>query len=237
MSTAVMAAIGQQTTLDRAMAVVANNAANGNSTAFQQSILNVQMSQYPLSDGSTVYYPEIKGTWRDLNQGGLMQTDDKLHFAIMGKGYFVVQTPEGNAYTRRGTFRRNEEGILVTEQGMPVMSDAGEITIPATASSISVTKDGSIEVDGAILGKLQLVSFEDEQALMAVGNGLFKTTQETIDPENAFIIQGSLEMSNVDMIRTVVQLAEVTNGYRLNQQIIESERKAEEQAMNTLGNA
>ena len=237
MTTAVMAAIGQQTTLDRSMAVVANNAANGNTTAFQQSILNVQMMQASLSDGSQIYYPEIQGTWRDLTQGGLRDTGDPLHFALMGRGYFAVQTPEGVGYTRRGTFRRNEEGVLVTEHGLPVLSDAGEIAIPATAKNISVTRDGLIDVDGEVVGKLLIAQFKDEQLLAAKGNGVFTTDAEVLETVNVSVVQGSLEMANVDMIRTIVQLAEVTSGYKRNQQIIDAEHESEKKTLEKLGNA
>ena len=88
-----------------------------------------------------------------------------------------------------------------------------------------------------MVGKLLIAQFKDEQLLAAKGNGVFTTDAEVLETVNVSVVQGSLEMANVDMIRTIVQLAEVTSGYKRNQQIIDAEHESEKKTLEKLGNA
>jgi flagellar basal-body rod protein FlgF len=121
----------------RAMEVIANNLANLSTPAFKRE--SVQFEQYmvpvPATEaegGNTVDVSFVldRGVVRDLSEGRFERTNAVLDFAITGPGYFVVQTPNGDRYTRNGHFQLDNEGRMVTDDGYVVQSDGGAIQGP-----------------------------------------------------------------------------------------------------------
>src|SRR5690606_16690208 len=102
----------------------------------------------------------------NLQQGTMVETGHALDAAITGDGWFSVQTPQGEAYTRSGEFAVNTQGQLVTQQGLPVMSaDGAPVEVPERGA-ITFSGDGQISALGAgdnpndiqLLGQLKLVN-------------------------------------------------------------------------------
>ena len=150
----------------------------------------------------------------------------------MGKGFFVIETPDGPLYTRNGIFNRNENGQIVDEQGRTVAGESGAISIPKNISNseINVSADGTISAKGTTIGKLKLVDFGDNQCKLApVGNSCFMMTEEDIRPdsaENIMVKQGFQESSNVQVIEEMVDMIMVTRMYEANANFIDSQKDA-----------
>src|SRR5690625_3375704 len=113
-------------------AQVTNGLANVNTVGFKQQ-LDIQRA-VPLQGGAV--HPTRVSTvsttvGTHMAEGPLTETGHALDLAIQGEGWFAVQTPEGEAYTRAGDFNVSADSILVTAQGFPVLSaDNDLIEIP-----------------------------------------------------------------------------------------------------------
>jgi flagellar basal-body rod protein FlgF len=103
-------------------------------------------------------YGLIGGDRLNLSQGALEQTGNPLDLAIEGEGFFMVQTPQGQRYTRDGGFHRTPTGQLVTEAGDPVLSANGQ-TIAIPPGQVAIGADGVVSVDGGVVATLGVFTF------------------------------------------------------------------------------
>jgi flagellar basal-body rod protein FlgF len=87
----------------------------------------------------------------DYTKGIAQRTGNNLDVMIENEGFFAVQTKNGTAYTRRGDFTLNRDGVLVTQTGDPVLGERGAMTVQG--QSISISRDGDIKVDGSDIGR------------------------------------------------------------------------------------
>lgn len=178
----------------------------------EQGALNMDESGYP---DEAVY-----GTY-DFTQGRMVETGRTLDFALNGKGFFVIETPDGPLYTRSGMFRMNEDRQLVDSTGRVVAGDSGPITVPSTSGldQVTVASDGSLKADGSPMGQFMLVDFgEDETKLASVGLNCFVAPDDVV-PEpaaNVGVIQGFQEGSNVQLYEEMVDMMMVTRMYQAN---------------------
>jgi len=175
----------------------------------------------------------------DFSQGHIVQTERPLDFALFGKGFFVIETPEGPLYTRNGTFHINQNSQIVNSDGRIVAGQAGPITVPTTIgpSQLTVTGDGSISAAGTAIGKFRLVDFADNQEkLVPAGAGCYRPAlsevegmPEDIQPivaENVVVKQGYQEASNVKMIDELVNMIIVSRLYEANMKFITAQKEA-----------
>jgi flagellar basal-body rod protein FlgF len=140
--------------------------------------------------------------------GSLQTTGNKLDVAIDGEGFFVVETPKGERYTRAGRFSIGANGRLVDQEGNAVL-DARRRPIAFTAqdTQIEITKTGVIQSENGPIATLQLARFDNPQNLMAEGNRLFDAQNEAPLPvERPKVVQGALEGSNVSPIMEMTRL-------------------------------
>ena len=143
-------------------------------------------------------------------QGSLQNTGNPLDVAISGSGYFVINTPQGQRYTRNGSFTRSATGQMVNSDGQAVLgTDGRPLTLPADAV-VTISSDGTLRAGDVQLGQLQLVDFPDRRALVKQGSSLF-AAQAGARPQAAAgtIEQGYLERSNVNTVAEMVAL--ITN--------------------------
>lgn len=207
------------------MDTVANNIANMSTTGYKNQ--NVIFSEYMAGSGEGEKISEVLdlGTYRDTTQGPLKQTFNKLDMAIEGEGYFAVQTPEGERYTRAGNFVLNGQRELVTQQGYQVMGSGGPIVIPEGENQISVTEEGTISTENGEIGKIRVVSFKNDQSLTEVGGGLYEAGggQSPADTTEAKVHQGMLESSNVQPIVEMNRMIEVLRTYQNVQKVLQAD--------------
>ncbi|HHY97495.1 MAG TPA: flagellar basal-body rod protein FlgF [Firmicutes bacterium] len=190
---------------------------------------------------------DFEGIATDLSQGPLVETGNPLDLAIDGDGFFVVQTPAGERYTRSGSFSLDNLGHLVTQEGFMVMGENGPIALPIhgpqAIKGIEVTETGAILVSGKPVAQLRIVRFQNPIDIVKEGNGLFRLAQGTavaqVQPQPAgfslMVKQGFLEMSNSDPITELVSMIECLRAYETNQKAIAFFDQTLEKAVNEVG--
>jgi len=167
----------------------------------------------------------------DFSQGSLAQTSRTLDFALFGKGFFVIETPEGPLYTRHGIFQINHNGQLVDSEGRVIAGTAGPILVPTDTSSsrIHVTSDGKIGVGDTFFGQFRIVDFPDnEDELVPAGTGCFAGPPdvEPVNADDAIVRQGYQETSNVQLVNELVNMIMVSRLYEANVKVVESKSDA-----------
>jgi flagellar basal-body rod protein FlgF/flagellar basal-body rod protein FlgG len=188
---------GQQTTF-QSLIVGSRRGSNGLDSAANNVIGNVLNS-------ATNNFGVLEGTHLDLTTGNLLTTGNPLDVGLEGSGFFAVQTTHGTRYTRNGSFQVSSSGQLVTAAGDPVLGANGAISVPAGA--ISIATDGTVSVEGAVVGSIQLAEFAAGTKLTSEGNALIAAPDGSAKPgQQSTVRQGVLESSNVNSITSVVAL-------------------------------
>jgi flagellar basal-body rod protein FlgG len=171
-------------------------------------------------------------TARIFTQGNLQKTDGSLDIAIQGEGFFQILLPDGTtAYTRDGSFQKDNQGQIVTTDGYPLQP---AITIPATALTVSVGTDGVVTVTQAgtaastQIGSIQLANFINPSGLQSTGQNLYLETASSGTPTpNApgsngvgTVNQGYVETSNVNVAEELVTMIQTQRAYELNSKVV-----------------
>jgi len=190
--------LSRQSGLQREMQVVANNIANASTTGFRAE--GVVFSEYVkrVEGGPSLSMGQGNIGKTSFEQGGLRQTNGTYDFAIEGDAYFVVQTPQGDRLTRAGAFSPDAQGQLVTPDGFPVL-DAGRapLFVPGGAGALSVASDGTLSIDGAPLGQDGAGTPSGAVGDGARGGVMFRADAGDAPAEDARVVQGFIEGSNV----------------------------------------
>ncbi len=232
------AAILQQMRLD----VYANNLANVNTAGFKadQPVFRMEDAVQPENAEKS---PAILSPYAlpmayvtNFESGALQRTGRQLDVSIAGKGFFEVQSPEGLRYTRSGRFAINADGVLSTPDGWPVMGQGGEIAIEG--NRIVIGEEGELTVDGEVVGVLKVVDFENPHLLTKTGNTLFKANNPDAglgDTNEARLSQGTLEMSNVNAVRTMTDMIETLRVFETYQKVMRAADDATAKTVNEVG--
>jgi len=201
------------------MDIISNNLANVNTPGYKKEKMNFEsmlagaVNPPAVPQGRTAD-PILQkdSVYIDYAAGTVAQTGNPLDLAIDGDGFFVVNTPEGPAYTRQGNFRVGADGTLVTVDGFPVMGQGGPIRVQG--SKVEVDPKGVVTVDGTASGTITIVDFPKPYNLTKSSGAQFLPANPQMVPQaaSAGISQGHLEGSNVDTISEMVQMIE-TNRY------------------------
>ncbi len=147
----------------------------------------------------------VAGTVADFSAGTVRQTGRSLDVALSGDGMLVVQTSQGERYTRAGTLEINSDGQLVTTGGDLVVGQKGAITLPNT--EVSISENGTISTAGQEIDKLKIVRFDNPtEALYKEGRNLFAATESPKTDNSTRVVQNSLEMSNVDTMNEMAAM-------------------------------
>ncbi len=227
MQNALLIGLSRQMTLERQMDVIANNVANANTNGFKadrslfEEFLNTRAHEDNfIGSDRRVSYVQDRGTFRDVSQGPMEQTNNPLDLAVDGDAYFVVQGQGGERYTRDGTFALNNQGQLVTSDGDPVLGTGGPITFQPTDHDINVAPDGTVTVvegtakTDSIRGKIRMVAFNDPQRLTKLGANLYSAGRATVqDATKSTVRQGYVEKSNVNAVSEMSRMVEVMRTY------------------------
>ena len=157
----------------------------------------------------------------NFEQGQLHPTESNFDLALRDKGFFCIESPEGERYTRSGDFTKDAEGYLVTKEGYKVLGEDGYIKIDG--SEMMVNEKGEVFSDSQLVGKLKVVDFDDYKILRKEGNGLIRI-EESIKAEPVAtagnVQQGFLEDSNVNSVKEMVEMLTMMRTYEANQKMI-----------------
>jgi flagellar basal-body rod protein FlgG len=173
----------------------------------------------------------IVATEKLHTQGNMVTTQNPLDLAIAGDGYFQIAKGDGTlAYTRDGGFKISATGQMVTSSGALLQP---AITIPNTASSVTIGRDGTVSIELAaggsqVLGQLQIARFVNPSGLQSLGQNLMKDTPASGAPQvlapgvggAGSLMQGSLEASNVNVVEEMVNMIETQRAYEINSKAI-----------------
>jgi flagellar basal-body rod protein FlgG len=240
--------------------VISNNIANMSTSGFKRQRAEFQDLLYQnlrrvgtnSSDSGTIVPSGVQiglgvktgSVYRIMTQGDMNNTGNKLDLAVQGRGYFRVQMPSGtDAYTRAGNFQLSPTGQIVTSDGYTV---APGITIPPTATDITISNDGQVQatIPGQtapqIVGQLELSNFQNEGGLDPQGDNLFLETAASGSPTTGnpastgfgTIQQGFLETSNVNAVTEISDLITAQRAYEMNAKVI----TASDEMMSTTSN-
>lgn len=214
--------------LMREFNIITHNLANVSTVGYKRRCNAFSKSLEAQKAGEETYSPggvDLNSAL-DFSQGNIVETGRPLDFAVYGKGFFVIETPEGPLYTRNGTFLTNQNGQIVDSKGRTVAGEAGPITIPANValSQLNVSSNGSISAAGTTIGTFKLVDFEgNENKLVPVGDSCFMMPQEDIEPitaEHIAVKQGYQEASNVKIVDELVDMIMVSRLYEANMKLL-----------------
>jgi flagellar basal body rod protein FlgG len=173
----------------------------------------------------------------DFAQGGLRATHSPLDFAIMGDGFFRVQTPAGERFTRDGRFVRDASGALVTVDGFAVLNEAGA-PIRLGEGQVGALADGTLTVDGQAAAQLGLAVFADPAASLTrdetLGN-LFVAAGAPGTGQAGSLVQGHLEMANVNPAQAMTQMVAVGRAYEAAQRLVQTNDELLGRAIQSLG--
>jgi flagellar basal-body rod protein FlgF len=229
--TAVSGAVAQSQALD----VVANNVANAGTAGFRAERASFQEA-LGKATGQDQHFVGVKGGGTDQTAGRLVDTGNPLDLAIDGDGYFGVNTPQGPRYTRAGNFRLDQEGRIVTADGLAVrQKGGGQVTVPPDAAEISVSPDGTVSADGQVVGMIEVVRFTSG-TLVREGASLYAPRGPLAvagDPPQ--VVAGALEEGNFNVVRGMIDLVKVSRVYEALHRMIESYRQIDERTARDLG--
>lgn len=213
--------------------ITANNLANVNTSGFKREVpAFVGFLSTAQGAAPTSAIDAQAGT--DLAQGPLQQTDDKMNFALEGAGFFVVQTPQGPAYTRDGAFTLAADGTLTSVSGDPVLGANGPIRL--SPGTFSVDERGEITQNGRVVDALKVVTFAQPEGLRKLGGNLLAApfAQPQAAPQ-ARVRQGYLEGSNVNAVREMVDMISGYRAFEASQKAVLAQDETLEKLVNEVG--
>lgn len=224
MESPLLLALSRQLAIRDQMESIANNVANMSTPSYKgERTLFHEYLNGPTGQ-KQVTFPQLKGLFRETQEGPIAATGNSLDVALRGKGFLVVEAPGGTRFTRDGHLSLNNKNQIVTQQGLPVLGvNNRPMTVPQDASSINIDKDGSIFAGDVRVGTFKLVAFENEQRLVRTGDGLFKTDAAELPAKDAEVLQYSLEGSNIQPVLEITRMIEASRIYQSAQNIVSSE--------------
>lgn len=241
MDNALRIGLSRQMALKTRMNVIANNLANINTAGFKRDTVHMEEFRMPVAQmtelrgqDKALSYVHDRAVLNNMSAGSMKQSGNELDVAINGKGWFTVNTPAGERYTRNGEFKLNNEGTLVTNDGFPVLGSGGPISFGPNETQITIARDGTISSSEGVKGQIRVVSFNDEQNLNKEGFNLFKTDEQPTPVEQPNLMQGMIEGSNVRPVLELTTMIETTRAYVNQAQLLKKSEELKTDAMNKL---
>lgn len=242
--------------IEKKMDIITNNLANANTTAYKKDIVvfesfpevltrRINDTRSRLSSdgivGNMQLGSDVGEVFTYYNQGQLFKTDNKLDMALRDSdsAFFTVTGIDRNGnekeyYTRDGAFAIGADNLLVTKEGYMVQGVNGPIQLNGDA--FNIMPDGTIVQEDMVLDRLLIKEFTDTGTLRKYGNNLVEKTDQT--EEHTFygtVQQGYLELSNVNIVKEMVDMITVTRAYEANQKVLQAQDGTLEKAVNEIG--
>ena len=238
----------------RHMDVITNNIANADTTGFKREMLvshsfdTVMISRIrdvhagpppramgPQPIGRMHLGTQVDQVFISFDMGALEETGRSTDLALLGDAFFVLQTADGERFTRAGAFYIDDLGYLVDGVGNLLLGAGGPINVGGP--NFSVDQLGNVRgAGGALIDTIRVVSFEDNNTLRQQGSNLFSSTEPPLDAPGEFrIAQGFLETSNVDIGREMVNMLTTFRAYETNQRILQMIDESLGRAVNDIG--
>jgi flagellar basal-body rod protein FlgG len=233
----------QRLTID----VIANNLANVNTVGFKKSRTDFQDLMYQTisqagsitsTGGQVPVGIQIGmgtmpvGVHKIFMQGEFNETKNELDMAVEGRGFYKVISNEEELYTRAGNFKLDADRNIVTPNGDKLQP---EIAVPEDTVNIDIDVNGTVTVfdpegTGTSLGAIELYSFPNPAGLFSRGHNLYRATDASGEAVAGTpgsdglgtIIQGFIEISNVDVVQEMVHMIMAQRAYEMNSKVIKT---------------
>ena len=237
--------------------MITNNLANANTIGYKSSssLFGEFLSRtaiQTLNSGSDKpfvdkAYPIMLNSYINTSQGSLKKTGNRLDLAISGDGFFVLQTPGGIKFTRNGVFSLNSAGELVNQNGFPVLGiNKKPIFLNERGSDVTITQNGIINLtdpqtnNKLYYGQILTVNFKNPEYLSKYGDTMFSATKSSGAPTqntNPDILQGYVEESNVNEIKSLAEMISVSQVHNNMVEVLKSYSNVNNTTINTIGAA
>jgi flagellar basal-body rod protein FlgG len=238
----------------RHMEIITNNIANADTTGFKKEylvshsfdeVLIRRINDDPHVLGRRIFDrapgvgPLHLGTQVDqlyinFSDGSLDGTERSTDLALMGDAFFVMQTADGERYTRTGAFYIDQLGYLVDGEGNFLLGENGPILVGGL--NFTVDQAGGVRVGNNFIDTIRVASFEDNGMLRKQGSNLFFALEAPQAAANPYVIaQGFLENSNVDIGREMVDMLTIFRTYETNQRMLTMIDETVGKAVNEIG--
>ena len=219
-SAVALGSIEQQKRLD----VIANNIANVNTPGFKKDEVHFADFIYQTS-------------YTNWNQGPIQPTNQPLDVALVGDGFFKVQTPDGVVYSRAGNLRLDKTNTLVNQDGYPVLSKTG--VIKTKGANPRIEADGQVFDGEESIATLDLVSFPQGTQFNKLRGSLVKPKDDTVKPAAAAkctVQQGALESANFNLVEEMTRMVDTMRVFEAYQKVLQiSAQDLDSQIINKLG--
>jgi flagellar basal-body rod protein FlgG len=185
---------------ERKLESVSNNLANAETIGFKKDTISFDLK----------FKAQVN---KDFSQGSFQTTGNALDVALSGEGFFKIETPEGIRYTRNGNFSLDLNGVLVDQNGNPVLGQGGAIVIVGeeemVEEALSINQIGEIMLGEEIIDTLDIVTFEDKRKLEREAENLLSykgPTTDEIQVEQTVVQHRTLENSNIQVVDEMVRM-------------------------------
>jgi flagellar basal-body rod protein FlgF len=211
-------------------ATTSHNLANASTTGFRAQIDQFRAVPVQGAPLATRAFVVDSTTGSDFRSGAIQHTGRQLDVALQGDGWFAVEAADGSeAYTRNGSFKLDENGVLRTSTGLLVQGDNGQVSIPpgrnfevAKDGTISLVPDGSEATGMTTIGRLKLVNPAEDQ-LVRGDDSLFrlKSGQPAEADPTVNVLSGALESSNVNVVDEMVNMISLARQFDMQMKLLQ----------------
>jgi len=212
-------------------ATVSNNLANAATTGFRAQLDSFRAVPVVSEGLPTRAFVVDNTVGADFRAGPIETTGRALDVAIRDQGWIAVQSADGSeAYTRNGSFKVSENGLLQTAGGQTVIGDGGPIAVPPD-TNVSIASDGTVSVvttdfqpgPSNTLGRIKLVN-PDTKNLVRGDDGLFRQSDGTPaqDDPNVRLVDGALEGSNVNPVDSMVNMISLARQFEMQMSLMKN---------------
>lgn len=216
------------------MNVISNNVANINTNGYKsKSAVFTDLMYYNMKAPENEQTRLKAGTGvvaqrtnTNFGESGYDATGKTYDYAISGEGFFMVQNPGNNeiSYTRGGNFFLSQRG-----NDFYLATDSGKLVLDRNRRPIRVR-------DGELQSEIGVYTFNNTNGMQSTGSNEFVPAAKNGEPRlvrNAKIINGTLEMSNVDLAEEMTKTIEASRAYSYALKMVQTSDEVE-QTINSL---
>jgi flagellar basal-body rod protein FlgF len=234
-------ALSRLTAQQRALDVTAGNIANANTPGyraerlvFSDFLVRARGRDVP-PGAETITFTQDRASWRDQQAGPITHTANTFDIALVGDGYFQVETPRGTRLTRAGHFELSANGNVVNSDGHALLDANGQkLQIATTDTEISISADGAISSENGRIGRIGVVQPADPYRLKPEGGRLFAAEGQVDAVEKPKMIQGAIEQSNVAPVVELTRMMRELREFEFTSKMVQSEAERQQTAIDKL---
>jgi flagellar basal-body rod protein FlgF len=241
MQTGIYVSLSSQMALERRLTTIADNMANVNTTGFRATEVKFDqvLSNTENKINSKVAFVSQGNDYLSTDNGELENTGNLLDVAVKGDAWFSLSTPAGNVLTRDGRLTMSQTGELQSIRGYPIVDSGGApIQLDPKGAEPTISYDGAIFQNGKQMGKIGLFTADVSKGFQRYNNSGVITTdppQAVVDSSNVGVAQGYLENSNVNGMREMTELIEVSRAFDSISSLTSTSEDSLSDAIKTLG--